>query len=63
MPILKMVKNVTVANSELVFTRYLHNLNTIENTTVISSVQSLQEFDAKEMYLHLNNHMSKVPRL
>ena len=47
--ILKTVKNVSVAKFELAFTRYRHNLKTIENLTVTDSVQSLQEFDAKNL--------------
>ena len=46
---------MTVAKFELAFTRYRHNLKMIENSTLTNSVQSLQEFDAKEMYLHLKN--------
>ena len=39
---------MTVAKFGLAFTWYLLNLKTIENSTVTDSVQSLQEFDAKE---------------
>ena len=48
------VKTVTIAKFELSFTRYRHNLKMIENSTVTNSVQSLQEFDAREMYLRVN---------
>ena len=41
--ILKTVKNVTVAEFELVFTRFLNNLETVGNLTVRNS---LQDFDA-----------------
>ena len=37
---------------ELVFTRYRNNLRTVGNLTVKNS---LQDFDAKEMYLHSKN--------
>ena len=50
--ILKTVKNVTVAKFELAFTRVRHNLKTVRNLTV---KKSLQDFDAKEMYLHPKN--------
>ena len=53
-----MLKNVTVAKFELAFTRRQHNLKTIEDSTVKNSVPSLQEFDAKEMYLHLKNRLT-----
>ena len=48
---LKGAKNVTVAKFVLVLTRYQHNLKTTENSTVTDSVQSLQEFDAIDVYL------------
>ena len=47
--ILKTVKNVTVAEFELVFTRCLNNLKTVRNLTVRNS---LQDFDAIERYLN-----------
>ena len=50
--ILKTVKNVTVAKFELALTRYWNNLKTVGNLTVKNS---LQDFDAKEMYLHSKN--------
>ena len=50
--ILKTVKNVTVAKFELAFTWWQNNLNAVLDTTVINS---LQGFDAKEMYLHSKN--------
>ena len=50
--ILKTVKNVTVAKFELAFTRYRNNLKTVGNLT---AKNSLQDFDAKEMYLHSKN--------
>ena len=40
---------------ELAFTRYGHNLKTIENSKVTNSVQSLQEFDVSDMYLHVKS--------
>ena len=49
---LKTVKNVTVAKFELAFTRCRNNLKMIRNLTVKNS---LQDFDAKEMYLHSKN--------
>ena len=45
----KTVKNVTVAKFELAFTRCWKNLKVIGNLTVKNS---LQDFDAKAMYLH-----------
>ena len=50
--ILKAVKNVTVAKLELAITRYWQNLKTLRNLTV---KDSLQDFDAKEMYLQTKN--------
>ena len=46
------MKNVTVAKFELAFTRCRNNLKTVRNLPVKSS---LQDFDAKEMYLHPKN--------
>ena len=40
-------ENVTVAKFELAFTRYRNYLKTVRNLTVNNS---LQDFDAKEMY-------------
>ena len=51
--ILKTMKNVTVAKFELAFTRCRNNLKTVGNLLVKSS---LQDFDAKEVYLNPNNH-------
>ena len=45
-------ENVTVAKFELAFTRCQNNLKMIGNLTVKIS---LQDFDAKEMYLHSKN--------
>ena len=50
--ILKTVKTMTVAKFELTFTRCRNNLKMIGNLTVKNS---LQDFDAKEMYLHSKN--------
>ena len=50
--ILKTVKNVTVAKFELAFTGCRNNLKTVGNLTVTTS---LQDFDAKEAYLHSKN--------
>ena len=47
--ILKTMKNVTVAKFELAFTRCRNNLKTVGNLPVKSS---LQDFDAKEVYLN-----------
>ena len=47
--ILKTMKNVTVATFELAFTRCRNNSKTVRNLPVKSS---LQDFDAKEMYLN-----------
>ena len=55
---MKTVKNVTVAKFELAFTRYRHNLKTTENSTVTSSVQSLQELDVKHT-LRMDQSRSK----
>ena len=49
------VKQVKVAIFEVAFAQYRYNLKTIANSTLNNSVQSLKEFDAKEMYLHLKN--------
>ena len=54
--ILKTVKNGTGAKFELAFLRYRHNLETTENSTVTKSMQPLQRFDAKEIYLHIHFH-------
>ena len=48
--ILKTVKNVTVAEFELVFTPCRNNLKTVQDLTVRNS---LQDLDAIERYLHL----------
>ena len=54
--ILKKVKNLTtVAEFGLAFTRFQHDFKKTENSTIANSVQSLQEFDPKEMYLHFKN--------
>ena len=45
-------ENVTVAKFELVFTQYRNNLKTVQNFTVNNS---LQDFDAKEIYLRPKN--------
>ena len=50
--ILKTMKNVTVAKFELAFTRCRNNLKTVGNLPVKSS---LQDFDAKEVYLNPKN--------
>ena len=50
--ILKTMKNVTVAKFELTFTRCRNNLKTVGNLPVKSS---LQDFDAKEVYLNPKN--------
>ena len=50
--ILKTTKNVTVAKFELAFTRCRNNLKTFGNLPVKSS---LQDFDAKEVYLNPKN--------
>ena len=55
---LKTVKNVTVAKFELDFKRCRHNLTTTEDSTVTSSVQSLQKFYIKELYLHLKSRLA-----
>ena len=47
--ILKTMKNVTAAKFELAFTRCRNNLKTVRDLTVRNS---LQDFDAKEAYLH-----------
>ena len=47
--ILKTVKNVTAAKFEVAFTRYRNNLKTVGN---LDGKNSLQDFDAKELYLH-----------
>ena len=39
--ILKMLKNVTAAKSELAFTRYRHYLKTVGDFTVTNSLQSI----------------------
>ena len=49
---LKTMKNVKVAKFELAFTRCRNNLKTVGNLPVESS---LQDFDAKEVYLNHNN--------
>ena len=49
---LKMVTNVAAAKFELAFTRYRNNLKTVGN---LDGKNSLQDFDAKEMYLHRKN--------
>ena len=46
---MKTVKNVTIAEFELAFTRWGNNLKTVRNVTVRNS---LQDFDAIERYLH-----------
>ena len=53
-------ENVVVAKFELVFTQYWHNLKTIESTTITYSVQSLQEFDVKEMYVNVKNRIASL---
>ena len=45
---------MTAAKSELAFTRYWQNLNTVGNLMVENS---LQDFDANEMYLHPKNRL------
>ena len=50
--ILKTMKNVTEAKFELAFTRCRNNLKTVRNLSVKSS---LQDFDAKEVYLNPKN--------
>ena len=50
--ILKTMKNVTAAKSELAFTRCRNDLKTVGNLLVKSS---LQDFDAKELYLNPKN--------
>ena len=57
--ILKTAKNVTVVKFEVAFTRYRHNMKTIENSMAINSVQSVLELDAKEMYLHLKGDLKR----
>ena len=47
------MKNVTVAKFELAFTRCRNNLKTVRNLSVKSS---LQDFDAKEVYLNPKNY-------
>ena len=54
--ILKTMKNVTVAKFELAFTRCRNNLKTVGNLTVRNS---LQDFDAKEVCLHLRIDQSR----
>ena len=46
------MKNVTAAKFELAFTRCQNNLKTVGNLPVKSS---LQDFDAKEVYLNPKN--------
>ena len=53
--ILKTMKNMTVAKFELAFTRCRNNLKTVGNLPVKSS---LQDFDAKEVCLHLRKNRS-----
>ena len=43
---------MTVAKFELAFTRYRNNLKTVVN---LDGKKSLQDFDAKEVYLHRKN--------
>ena len=50
--ILKTMKNVTAAKFELAFTRCRNNLKTVETLPVKSS---MQDFDAKEVYLNYKN--------
>ena len=45
-------ENVTVAKFELAFTQCQNNLKTVGNLTVRNP---LEDFDAKEMYLHPKN--------
>ena len=47
-------EKVTVAKFELTFTRYRQNLNT---EGYLAVKDSLQDFDAKEMYLHPKNQL------
>ena len=54
--ILKTMKNVTVAKFELAFTRCRNNLKLVGNLPVKSS---LQDFDAKEVCLHLRIDQSR----
>ena len=51
---LKTVQNMTKAELELAFIRCRNNLKTVGNLTV---KDSLQNFDAKEMYLHHKNRL------
>ena len=53
------MKNVTVAKFERAFTRYRHNLKTVGN---LKLKDSLQDFDAKEMYLHLENRLVSIQK-
>ena len=52
-------QNVTVAKFELAFIRYRNNWKMVGNLTVKNS---LQDFDAKEMYLHSKNRSVSFPR-
>ena len=55
MPVhLKTVENVTVARSQLAFTRCKNKMKTVGNLIIKNS---LEDFDAKEMYLHPKNRL------
>ena len=58
--ILKTVKDATVAKFELAFVRCRDNLKMIGNSTVKNF---LQDFDAKEMYLHSKNRSVAFQKL
>ena len=51
-------ENVTVAKFGLAFTRYRQNLKMTGNSTEKNTVQTLPEFDTKEMYLHLKDYLA-----
>ena len=50
----QLVGHGTESTWPLALRRYWLNFKKTENSMVSHSVQSLQEFDAKEMYLHLS---------